>query len=74
MSNFNTGESGMFSFGVREMRIARAAQSPGQEGHKERRAELRLLHKPAKEKLGCDPYNTSGSFDRKNNWARVGKR
>jgi hypothetical protein len=21
-----------------------------------------------------DPYNTSGSFDRKKNWARVGKR
>jgi len=26
------------------------------------------------EKPGADPYNTSGSFDRKNNWARVGKR
>ena len=23
---------------------------------------------------GCDPYNTSGSFDRKKNWTRVGKR
>ena len=23
---------------------------------------------------GSDPYNTSGSFDRKKNWARVGKR
>jgi hypothetical protein len=23
---------------------------------------------------GNDPYNTSGSFDRKKNWARVGKR
>jgi len=22
----------------------------------------------------CDPYNTSGSFDRTKNWARVGKR
>jgi hypothetical protein len=26
------------------------------------------------EQRGADPYNTSGSFDRKNNWARVGKR
>lgn len=23
---------------------------------------------------GSDPYNTSGSFDRKKNWARIGKR
>jgi hypothetical protein len=23
---------------------------------------------------GFDPYNTSGSFDRKKNWLRVGKR
>ena len=26
------------------------------------------------ERRGSDPYNTSGSFDRKKNWARVGKR
>lgn len=24
--------------------------------------------------LGSDPYNTSGSFDRKKHWTRVGKR
>jgi hypothetical protein len=23
---------------------------------------------------GSDPYNTSGSFDRKKNWSRVGRR
>lgn len=54
-----------FSFGVNELRLARAAQ------------ELRLGTAPTKAaapKLGCDPYNTSGSFDRKNNWKRVGKR
>jgi hypothetical protein len=28
----------------------------------------------ADEQRGFDPYNTSGSFDRKKNWARVGKR
>lgn len=26
------------------------------------------------EDQGFDPYNTSGSFDRKKNWVRVGKR
>jgi hypothetical protein len=54
-----------FSFGVNELRRARAAQ------------ELRLEPAPVKTaapKLGGDPYNTSGSFDRKNNWTRVGKR
>jgi hypothetical protein len=30
--------------------------------------------KAAKDQSGSDPYNTSGSFDRKKNWARVGKR
>jgi hypothetical protein len=26
------------------------------------------------ENRGSDPYNTSGSFDRKKNWTRIGKR
>ncbi len=30
--------------------------------------------KAANQNRGFDPYNTSGSFDRKKNWARVGKR
>jgi hypothetical protein len=54
-----------FSFGVREMRRARAA------------APLGLDTQPLgviSEDRGSDPYNTSGSFDRKKNWARVGKR
>ena len=54
-----------FSFGVNELQRARAAQ------------DLRLEPAPAKAaapKLGSDPYNSSGSFDRKNNWTRVGKR
>jgi hypothetical protein len=54
-----------FSYGVRELRKARAASqlsvSPAP-------------HKTANDQHGSDPYNTSGSFDRKNNWARVGKR
>jgi hypothetical protein len=54
-----------FSFGVRELRQANFAQK------------LSLDEKPLKaanEKGGFDPYNTSGSFDRKKNWMRVGKR
>lgn len=54
-----------FSYGVRELRNANVAQ------------ELSLNTAPAKaanEKHGFDPYNTSGSFDRKKNWAKVGKR
>lgn len=30
--------------------------------------------KAADEARGSDPYNTSGSFDRKKHWERVGKR
>jgi hypothetical protein len=30
--------------------------------------------KTANVERGSDPYNTSGSFDRKKNWARIGKR
>lgn len=54
-----------FSFGVRELRQANVAQ------------ELSVISTPLKaanENRGSDPYNTSGSFDRKKNWARVGKR
>jgi hypothetical protein len=54
-----------FSFGVRELRQANLAQK------------LSLDEEPLKaanEKRGFDPYNTSGSFDRKKNWMRVGKR
>jgi hypothetical protein len=51
-----------FSFGVRELRQAQT---------------LRVNVAPLKvvdENRGVDPYNTSGSFDRNRNWARVGKR
>jgi hypothetical protein len=30
--------------------------------------------KASEKDLGSDPYNTSGGFDRKKNWTRVGKR
>jgi hypothetical protein len=32
------------------------------------------IRKAPTDQRGSDPYNTSGSFDRKKNWARVGKR
>ena len=54
-----------FSFGVRELRQANVAQ--------ELRVDAAPL-KAANENRGFDPYNTSGSFDRKKNWTRVGKR
>jgi hypothetical protein len=58
-------ENSNFSFAVRELRQARAAQS------------LALDPGPKKgsyKEQGSDPYNSSGSFDRTKNWTRVGKR
>lgn len=54
-----------FSFGVRELRRARIATPLGIDGK-----QLTAIS----ENRGSDPYNTSGSFDRKKNWSRVGKR
>jgi hypothetical protein len=54
-----------FSFGVRELRAANVEQ--------ELSVNVAPL-KAANENRGVDPYNTSGSFDRKKNWARIGKR
>ncbi len=56
-----------FTYGVRELRQAKAAAAQPlalDEG----------VPKTADKNLGFDPYNTSGSFDRKKNWTRVGKR
>jgi hypothetical protein len=54
-----------FSFGVRELRQATLAQELSVDD---------VPLKAANENRGFDPYNTSGSFDRKKNWTRVGKR
>jgi hypothetical protein len=59
-----------FSFGVRELRQARAqklALHPDPKLHPD-------PNKPSHKEQGGDPYNTSGSFDRTKNWTRVGKR
>ena len=55
-----------FSFAVRELRQARRAS----EDFGVAAAPLQVVN----EDRGVDPYNTSGSFDRKHNWTRVGKR
>jgi hypothetical protein len=59
------GPNSNFSFGVRELRQATVVQ--------ELDVDTAPL-KAANENRGFDPYNTSGSFDRKKNWTRVGKR
>ena len=64
MTNGNDREA-KFSFGTRELREARRTPPPAQD-------EPRKPAPPAAE--GFDPYNTSGSFDRRKNWERVGKR
>jgi hypothetical protein len=54
-----------FSYGEQELRQANVPQGLSMDSERP---------KAANEKRGFDPYNTSGSFDRKKNWARVGKR
>ena len=54
-----------FSFGVRELRQAKAARPLALDPSPK---------KPSCKEQGSDPYNTSGSFDRTKNWTRVGKR
>jgi hypothetical protein len=54
-----------FSFGVRELRQANATEKPSVKP---------APQNAAIEQRGVDPYNTSGSFDRTKNWAKVGRR
>lgn len=58
-----------FSFGTRELQEAERA---------ERAISLALVEEPPAHKpnkgAGFDPYNTSGSFDRRKHWERIGKR
>ena len=63
-TNKRTEESN-FSFATRELRAARVAQALEVKG-----APLKVID----EDRGGDPYNTSGSFDRRNNWSKVGRR
>ena len=59
-----------FSFGTRELREARRAQSLALAGAEPPRKSAPSAGSDA----GFDPYNTSGSFDRRKHWERVGKR
>jgi len=57
-----------FSYGVREMHERDTRE-------RDTRMELEdAARKTKSEARGFDPYNNSGSFDRKKNWVRVGKR
>jgi hypothetical protein len=64
-SDVKIQEDQNFSYGVRELRKAKSAQPLSLDTSK-----LKVVN----ENHGSDPYNTSGSFDRKQNWTRVGKR
>jgi hypothetical protein len=65
------GKDPKFSFGVREMRAAKRAEALAIE---ESRAGEDEARKPKNDGGGFDPYNTSGSFDRKKHWERIRKR
>jgi hypothetical protein len=67
-SNDKTGKSedAGFSFGVRELRQARESDPLA--------LDAGALSVQTEVNAGFDPYNTSGGFDRKKNWVRVGKR
>jgi hypothetical protein len=62
-----TNEEAKFSFGTRELRQARREQpaAPALDA---------AAPNPRDAGGGFDPYNSSGGFDRRKNWARVGKR
>jgi hypothetical protein len=59
-----------FSFAVRELEQAEARQKSGAHGL----SLASVASKSANDARGFDPYNTSGNFDRKKNWERVGRR
>jgi hypothetical protein len=56
-----------FSFAVRELKEAQRAQHA-------RTQSAAAAHPAADKACGFDPYNSSGSFDRRKNWERVRKR
>lgn len=64
-SKIQRADDSDFSFGVRELRQAKAARTLAVDPGPKR---------PSYNEQGSDPYNSSGSFDRTKNWTRVGKR
>ncbi len=71
MANEGKSQDAKFNLGVREPK-----QAPSTRGASAGPLALdeEQQRKAANEARGFDPYNTSGSFDRKKHWARVGKR
>jgi len=61
-----SADDSKFSFGTRELRQARRSAPLT--------LEQPVQRKPVDAGAGFDPYNTSGSFDRRKHWERVGKR
>ncbi|MHB8475546.1 MAG: hypothetical protein ACYDBZ_04590 [Steroidobacteraceae bacterium] len=59
-----------FTFAVSELRRAKRTREAAAEIFGVDAASLKVMN----EGQGFDPYNTSGSFDRKNSWSRIGKR
>ncbi|HTV97692.1 MAG TPA: hypothetical protein VME42_16950 [Steroidobacteraceae bacterium] len=72
MANDNDSDGDRrFSFATRELRRAERPAAPA--GNALSIAESERERK-RKDSAGFDPYNSSGSFDRKKNWERVRKR
>jgi hypothetical protein len=67
-------EEPKFSFGTRELRDARRQQAQKQNEQPAAPAINQAAPNPRDAGGGFDPYNSSGGFDRRKNWARVGKR
>ena len=53
--------------------VPAASELPAAGGKQSLTLDTELRKTPDIER-SSDPYNTSGSFDRKKNWARIGKR
>jgi hypothetical protein len=63
-----------FAFGDSEVDRAKQAQAIAKRVAEELRSNPTAAVQAAGECQGFDPYNSSGSFDRKKHWERVGKR
>ncbi len=71
MANEGKSQDAKFNPGMRQAKQAQSTRGASAnplalDGEQQRKA--------ANEARGFDPYNTSGSFDRRKHWVRVGKR
>jgi hypothetical protein len=67
MNDKKPTEDSKFDFGTRELGEAQRQQAAAQPVEP-------AAPNPRDAGGGFDPYNSSGGFDRRNNWTRVGKR